>query len=545
MKKRIMAISFAMMLVGVTAYADMTVDKCTYDRDTKVAVVSGTADCEEVTLSIKNGEAVLHEAQQTVNNGEYKFDFQLQGDSHTDYSVTIGGTESDPLNSTLVYYGNEVDEIFAKLNSYAKDNNTSAFQELLTNSLDVLGLELSEEEQNAIPIMVPGLMIQAPFSKVGDLTNAFDTAKYLYNISIVSDGSTLNHLIKANKERITVQYPNIYDVYEKMDETKQVTVCNSIITVVYKTLVTEERFNEFFAVQTMRNAIKSAAGWSAARDLVSKTQSELLITASVLTDKSDVYIKMINADYSVMADFNDVYTKALKDADTVKKPTTGGGGGGSIGGSSTSTSGSSTVFVPQPPAQETKTAGFQDINNVAWAKEAIEGLAKEKIINGRDENTFDPDAPVLREEFIKMLVLAFNMDIHEDDVRFDDAGSGKWFAEYVNTAKREGIVSGKGNNLFGAGESITRQDMVTITYRAMQKFNITEDTDAEHETFADDVNIADYARDGVYYLKNINVINGRENNNFAPRDNISRAEAAKILYSVRNIKIAKDYVAEG
>lgn len=542
MKKGIIAISFALMLAGVTAHADMTVDKCTYDRDTKIAVVSGTADCDEVTLSIKNGETTFYEAQQTVNNGEYKFDFQLQGEEHTDYSVTVGGMESDPVNGTLAYYGNEVNEIFAKLNSYAEAQNSSAFQELLKDSLDVLGLELSEEEQNAIPYMASALMLQAPFNKVGEMSDAFETAKYLYNISTISEGSVLNDLIKANKARLTTQYPNVYDVYEKFDETKQNAVCDAIIAVINKNVVAEERFNEIFAVQTMRSAIRSAAGWSAAKDLVSKTKSELLITATALTDKSEVYIKMINSDYSEMADFNKVYTQALKDANSTKKPIGGGGGGGSTGGNGGN--GGTNVLVPQPPVQETPKTVFKDIANVAWAKEAIEGLAKDKIINGRDEDTFDPNAPVLREEFIKMLVLAFDMDIHEADVRFDDAGSDKWFSEYVNTAKYEGIVSGMGENLFGAGENITRQDMVTITYRAMQKFNLTEDTEAKDEAFADDGEIADYARDGVYYLKNINVINGRENNNFAPRDNISRAEAAKILYSVRNIKTVKDYVTE-
>lgn len=53
------------------------------------------------------------------------------------------------------------------------------------------------------------------------------------------------------------------------------------------------------------------------------------------------------------------------------------------------------------------------------------------------------------------------------------------------------------------------------------------------EAFADDASIADYAKTAVYLLKENGVINGRGENTFAPNGTATRAEAAKIIYTLK------------
>ena len=47
--------------------------------------------------------------------------------------------------------------------------------------------------------------------------------------------------------------------------------------------------------------------------------------------------------------------------------------------------------------------------------------------------------------------------------------------------------------------------------------------------FADYEYISDYAKEAVEALSGMNLINGRENNNFAPQENATRAEAAELI----------------
>lgn len=79
----------------------------------------------------------------------------------------------------------------------------------------------------------------------------------------------------------------------------------------------------------------------------------------------------------------------------------------------------------------------------------------------------------------------------------------------------------------------------------MQKYGISGADDENIDIFSDTESIAEYARESANYLKKCGIIEGRENNYFCPSDNITRAEAAKILYSIRNLKIENDYVKTG
>ena len=50
--------------------------------------------------------------------------------------------------------------------------------------------------------------------------------------------------------------------------------------------------------------------------------------------------------------------------------------------------------------------------------------------------------------------------------------------------------------------------------------------------FTDDERIADYAKDAVYTLRDKGVLNGKGENEFAPTDTATRAEAAMLLYRI-------------
>ena len=47
--------------------------------------------------------------------------------------------------------------------------------------------------------------------------------------------------------------------------------------------------------------------------------------------------------------------------------------------------------------------------------------------------------------------------------------------------------------------------------------------------FGDEESISDYAKNAVQIMQNVGIISGRDNGNFAPTENATRAEAAKML----------------
>ena len=53
-----------------------------------------------------------------------------------------------------------------------------------------------------------------------------------------------------------------------------------------------------------------------------------------------------------------------------------------------------------------------------------------------------------------------------------------------------------------------------------------------HAEFSDDEMISDYAKDAVYTLRGAEIINGLSDKEFAPLENATRSQAAKMIYGL-------------
>lgn len=210
-----------------------------------------------------------------------------------------------------------------------------------------------------------------------------------------------------------------------------------------------------------------------------------------------------------------------------------GGAGGAGGGGGSSTTPSSTVTVTTPTPTPTATPVYErytDIGHVSWAWDAIEALSERNIVSGYGDRLFGPDNSILREEFIKIVVVGLYGEnaINPNAVSsFSDAQSD-WYAPYVKAAEDFNITEGIGDGLFGTGYEITRQDMALMLYRMLRDNGL--DVETTPYEFTDVDQIAPYAADAVYALKNMNIIQGDDDGSFRPEGSTTRAEAAVLLY---------------
>ncbi len=207
-----------------------------------------------------------------------------------------------------------------------------------------------------------------------------------------------------------------------------------------------------------------------------------------------------------------------------------GGGGGVIGGSKDEPS--VTDKEENTGNQGTTAPVFTDINTVSWAKTAILDLANKGIINGVGDNKFAPGAYIKREEAVKMLVEAFDLEGNAD-VQFGDVSKDNWYYNVVLSAVGSGIVNGISENEFGAGKYITRQDLATMAYRALvSKYNVHANESAKFTDFDD---LSDYAEIPVSTLKDLGVLSGYDDGSFMPESFMNRAEFACMLYKILNL----------
>ena len=235
------------------------------------------------------------------------------------------------------------------------------------------------------------------------------------------------------------------------------------------------------------------------------------------------------------------------DADVVKEFDINGsatisatkGSGGSGSGGLGSSGGSSAIGGARPGigsggqnnVTPEKTV-FSDISSVDWAREGILYLSERGIINGYEDNTFRPDNSITREEFVAIIVRAFEVEYENADSDFSDVDKSAWYYRCVSGAVNAGIINGIETNLFGTGDSLSRQDMCTILCRVMERIGSEPDKIYSRMEFADENEIADYAKEAVGKLQQMGIVNGMGENMFVPEGNVTRAMAAKAIYQM-------------
>lgn len=209
----------------------------------------------------------------------------------------------------------------------------------------------------------------------------------------------------------------------------------------------------------------------------------------------------------------------------------GGSGAGSMGAMSSVTI-NEAGYIGDTDSSIQKSAVFSDIDQVEWAREAIESLAAKNVISGYGDGTFAPNASVTREEFVKMVTAAFDISCDEKIYPFLDVFQRDWFYPYVNAAYRAGIVNGISEELFGVSQPITREDAAVILVRTAQYKGIILDSVREYNDFTDEAEISEYASQQIKVLYKSGIINGMEDGSFRPQDTCTRAETAKMIYGL-------------
>ena len=163
-------------------------------------------------------------------------------------------------------------------------------------------------------------------------------------------------------------------------------------------------------------------------------------------------------------------------------------------------------------------------------------MAAMGIVNGYDDGSFRGNGTVTREEFVKMLVCAFELELGGASCSFDDVAKSNWAYDYIAAAVSRQIISGVSDSEFGFGEGITRQDMAVILFRLAKLNGLEVDENLDVDPFPDHDAIADYAREGVYVMRQTGIVNGFDDGSFKPLVTLTRAEAAKVICQMLKVK---------
>ena len=166
---------------------------------------------------------------------------------------------------------------------------------------------------------------------------------------------------------------------------------------------------------------------------------------------------------------------------------------------------------------------FPDVTTDDWFYDEVMTAANKGWITG-DNGYFKPDDTMKRGDFALIIARIMNYDPENyTKSAFPDVDSDLYYSAAIAFCKEQNIIDGDNNGNFNAEDPITREEMAKILCQAKQlKVTIPE------KTYADDAEIAEWAKGYVYACQEAGIMEG-SGDNFNPRDNATRAEGAAVL----------------
>ncbi|KKB36591.1 S-layer homology domain-containing protein [Bacillus thermotolerans] len=136
-----------------------------------------------------------------------------------------------------------------------------------------------------------------------------------------------------------------------------------------------------------------------------------------------------------------------------------------------------------------------------------------------------PNEQVTRAQFTKILVNALSLKEGANTKAFPDVNPAKWHNEFIRIASSQGIISGREDGKFYPDQSITRDEMAMMIYRA---FKDTVTFQPSTRTFKD-VPASSKAYEAVNKLTANGIIQGYEDQTFKPGNRATRGQAIAIM----------------
>ena len=551
MKKRITAsiLSAALMLLQTAALAAGYVDEPKLNIADDTVVITGKTDSEKagkiVSILITNpgytkdntgsDYSGIQTSYSTVTSegGSFEFDVAINSDSITtdgEMVIYISGDDFNVPVEKKIYFAPKFmrENAISDLNDSITAVKLENYKNILSYNSDVFGAV----DKQGLANLLSEKNITFTFDNVISLIyeNSVITAfnQGLEAVCIAGSELKQNDIIKL-EETDTQLNCTAYNAFNTLlNENGKQQIIKGLLNKNYKT------FNDLkkqFVKNTMAFGVKSGekSGYEHILQLLTANNAAVaginINDYLALNDQQKAAAAVILLNGNGYAD-EKALESAVSAAAIEAKKSTPTGGTGSGGGPSNNNS--NAINIPISSGSNTSTEQsvvFSDLAGYDWAKNAIEKLYKKGILAGVGNEQFAPGELVTREQMAKIICTAFKMSGTDAEyTAFNDMDSAKWYAPYVKAVSQNGIMNGIGDNHFGIGQPVTRQDFAVIISRLLNTSQIDDNL-----SFTDFDEISDYAKQSVLQLASKNIITGFSDGSFKGKQPCTRAQAAVII----------------
>ena len=167
---------------------------------------------------------------------------------------------------------------------------------------------------------------------------------------------------------------------------------------------------------------------------------------------------------------------------------------------------------------------FSDVDTNDWYYNNVMRAVELGILSGYSDGTFKPMNNITRRDFAIMLAQSLGHDNDEEATSpFKDVADTDYGVSSIAYLYENEITVGDSNGNFNPDANITRQEAAIMLVKAF------EATGTSSDLYADDAQIASWAKSFVYTAKAAGLMKGDDHNEFNPTDRLTRAEAASAM----------------
>ena len=197
------------------------------------------------------------------------------------------------------------------------------------------------------------------------------------------------------------------------------------------------------------------------------------------------------------------------------------------------------VFTLVPTALAAKADDFTDVSRSDWFYDYVDYVTSKGYFRGTTETTFSPQRNMTRAMFV---VVLFRFDGAKGDSSqsaFTDVAPGAWCTAAINWAAANKIVEGKGDGTFAPDAPITRAQMCAIIDRYLNYYKkdnkVTLSQTGSVSAMSDQNTVPSYAVDAIKQSQRYGLINGFKDGTFRPNALSTRAHVAAVIYRMADL----------
>lgn len=186
------------------------------------------------------------------------------------------------------------------------------------------------------------------------------------------------------------------------------------------------------------------------------------------------------------------------------------------------------TFAEDPDWEPAPEMPFTDVNEGDWFYDVVLYAYDNGLMTGVSATEFAPNQTTTRGMIVSMLARLEGVTSAED-AGFADVAANDWYATAVNWAASVGVVNGYEDNTFRPNAPITREQMAAILYNYADYKGYDVSARADLSDYADAASISSWAEDVLAWANAEGLINGMTATTIDPQGATTRAQTAAMF----------------